>query len=128
MFGFISKKKIAPINDNITAEIWEISVSEGISAAIHGDFFKIYELYIPEWNVSFNIADKEINILSFDNLKERYNKNKTFSSYDTGAVFIKKIILSKDLTLSLHNLVDSYNLLKQNKAAVKNELDNILKK
>lgn len=36
------------------AQVWELSVSEGVLAAVHGFFNKITEYYIPECKLAIN--------------------------------------------------------------------------
>lgn len=35
-------------------QIWQIYVSDGIMAAIHGSYYPIYEAYVPDLKLSFN--------------------------------------------------------------------------
>ncbi len=51
-------------------EVWEISISDGLSGAIHGSFRKIKEFYFPELNFSYNTAEGRVNYLL--DSKKRY--------------------------------------------------------
>lgn len=62
--------KSKPNSDELTLEYWELTVTEGIMAAIHGSFQTITEIYIPELNLSLNTAHGQFNIFISD--KKRY--------------------------------------------------------
>lgn len=42
--------------NELTVQYWEIYVSDGFYSAAHGEFDKITELYIPEIDLSINMA------------------------------------------------------------------------
>lgn len=57
--------------NKLVLEYWELYVTEGIMAAIHGDFRKITEIYVPELELSLNIFSNSINV--FISKSDRYN-------------------------------------------------------
>jgi len=109
----------------IDAEIWQITITEGIMAAIHGDFSDIHELYIPEWNLAINLSGG-FNILKLKD-KERYAKEKNKMSFaQKDPVLIKKIKLDKTLTAQLKQLAESYDYIEKNKILVKDKIKEII--
>ncbi len=57
------------VSDELTLQYYELWVSEGIMAAIHGDFQKITEIYIPELKMSINQGASPVHVFISD-----YNK------------------------------------------------------
>lgn len=57
--------------NELVLEYWELYITEGIMAAIHGDFRKITEIYVPELELSLNIFSNSINV--FISKSDRYN-------------------------------------------------------
>ena len=111
----------------ITAEVWTISVCEGIMGAIHADFKKINELYIPEWNVAINIHESKLNILSYDKLSKRYSNENKFESFNNSdPKLLKKITLSKELTNKLKKLVENHISVEKLKINLKDEIKELL--
>lgn len=111
--------------DEIDAEIWQITITEGIMAAIHADFFDIKELYIPEWNLVINLSGG-FNVFKLKD-KERYAKEKNKMSFaQKDPVFIKKIKLDKTLTAQLRQLAQSYDFIEKNKILVKDKIKEII--
>lgn len=78
--------------DELTLEYYEIYITEGIRSAIHGDFRKITEIYVPELKLAINLALPPVNVFLID--YNRYsNKGNTMSGKDVK--LIKTVIISK---------------------------------
>ncbi len=109
----------------IDAEIWQITITEGLMSAIHGDFSDIHELYIPAWNLVINLSGG-FNVFKLKD-KERYAKEKNkMSLAQKDPVLIKKIKLDKTLTAQLKQLAESYDYIEKNKSLVKDKISQIL--
>ncbi len=79
-------------SDELTLEYWEIYITEGIRAAIHRDFQKITEIYVPELKLTINQAISPINVFLCD--YDRYNsKNEPMSGHKPKLA--KTVIISK---------------------------------
>lgn len=93
---------------DLNIEIWELSIADGISAAIHGQFERLTEFYFPELNYSFNYHNGHINHIL--DPKKRYTfKNSRFSSKDAQPKFIRTEVLSGQ---DAHNVRAVYNHIK----------------
>lgn len=66
-------------SDKFTLEYWEIYVCDGMSAAIHNDFIKVVEIYVPELNLTINQYTKPVNV--FIGSKDRYVSTKNMSGH-----------------------------------------------
>jgi hypothetical protein len=76
----------------LTLEYWEIYITEGMMAAIHKDFHKITEIYVPELKLTINQAISPINVFLCD--YDRYtSKNENMSGHKPKLV--KTVIISK---------------------------------
>ena len=79
--------------DELTLEYWDIWITEGMMAAIHGDFHKITEIYVPELKLTINQAISPINVFLCD--YDRYNsKNENMSGHKPKLA--KTVIISKN--------------------------------
>ena len=67
----ISPDKPKATSDELTLEYYEIWISEGIRSAIHGDFRKITEIYVPELKIAINLAISPVNVflVTYDRYK-----------------------------------------------------------
>jgi hypothetical protein len=80
-------------NENeLTLEYYAIYITEGIHAAIHGDFRKITEIYVPELKLAINMALPPINVFLVD--YDRYTNKKNYMS-GKDIKLVKTIIISK---------------------------------
>jgi len=77
----------------LTLEYWEIYITEGIRAAIHKDFHKITEIYVPELKLTINQAISPINVFLCD--YDRYN-SKTEPMSGHKPKLAKTVIISKN--------------------------------
>lgn len=57
---FLKSKK--PEAGTLTAEVWKITISDGLMGAIHGQFHSIYEVFFPQLGMAVNYEGRE-NIL-----------------------------------------------------------------
>jgi hypothetical protein len=90
--NLVSPSRPKASEDELTLEYYEIYISEGIRAVIHGDFRKITEIYVPELKLAINLALPPINVFLVD--YDRYtNKKNCMSGKDIK--LIKSIIISK---------------------------------
>ena len=80
-------------NENeLTLQYWEIYITEGIRAAIHKDFTKITEIYVPELKLTINQAISPVNVFLCD--YDRYNsKNENMTGHKPKLA--KTVIISK---------------------------------
>jgi hypothetical protein len=79
-------------SDELTLQYYEMWITEGIMAAIHGNFKKITEIYVPELRLTINQAIKPVNIFICD--YDRYtSKNEPMSG--KRPKLLKTIIISK---------------------------------
>jgi hypothetical protein len=99
-------------NENeLTLQYWEIYITEGIRAAIHKDFRKITEIYVPELKLTINQAISPINVFLCDYY--RYNsKNDTMSGHKPKLA--KTVIISKK-SEAAKNLIWLYEVLTKKK-------------
>lgn len=81
-------------NENeLTLEYYELWISDGIYSALHRDFRKITEIYVPELRLAINMALPPVNVFLVD--YDRYsNKVQTMSGKDVK--LIKTVIISKN--------------------------------
>jgi hypothetical protein len=78
--------------DELTLQYWEIYITEGIRAAIHNDFHRITEIYVPELKLTINQAISPVNVFLCD--YDRYNsKNDNMSGHKPKLA--KTVIISK---------------------------------
>jgi len=78
--------------DELTLQYWEIYICEGMMAAIHGDFHKITEIYVPELKLTINQAISPVNVFLCD--YDRYDsKNESMSGHRPKLA--KTVIISK---------------------------------
>jgi hypothetical protein len=97
VISYLSKRILgeeAPkANENeLTLEYYEIYITEGIHAAIHGDFRKITEIYVPELKLAINMALPPINVFLVD--YDRYTNKKNYMS-GKYIKLVKTIIIRK---------------------------------
>lgn len=103
------KNKINKV-EHVSAEIWELSISNGVLEATHGISTVITEVYIPSYNIAFNLVDGITHI--FRPISEDINRY----SPDTNEIIpscpkkIKKIKLPSTLVEDLN----TYLKLKEN--------------
>lgn len=71
-----STKKLT--QDHLLANVWMLSVSEGLMGAIHGDFHAIREVHFPELNYSFNIVDGQVHHILDSSKRYKYKKNRMY--------------------------------------------------
>jgi hypothetical protein len=71
----ISADRPKASQDELTLEYYEIWISEGIRSAIHGDFSKITEIYVPELKIAINLAISPVNVflVTYDRYKNTGN-------------------------------------------------------
>ena len=115
-------------SNQLECEIWKVQVCEGMMAALHSDFYQIIEMHIPSLNASLNIDFDKINVFTCN--KDRYNVDeheKYFGNMVKKPQFIKKVILSKELSEQVRNIVESYQKLEKNKEESFVELKLLLK-
>lgn len=81
------------------AIVYEITVSEGIIASIHGMCSNIAEIHIPSLNIAFNMGDGEVHY--FRAHEDRYNsatKIQTIEVPDDMAKDLEEALLSRETT------------------------------
>jgi hypothetical protein len=88
----ISPDKPKATSDELTLEYYEIWISEGIRSAIHGNFSKITEIYVPELKIAINLAISPINV--FLVTYDRYT-NKGNSMSGKPIKLLKTVIISR---------------------------------
>ena len=64
--NLISPSRPRASEDELTLEYYEIWISEGAFSAIHRDFKKITEIYIPELKIAINLALPPVNVFLVD--------------------------------------------------------------
>jgi len=104
-------------SDELTLQYWEIYITEGIRAAIHKDFTKITEIYVPELKLTINQAITPINVFICD--YDRYNsKNEPMSGHKPKLA--KTVIISKksEAAKNLLWLNDVYTKKKEREATL----------
>lgn len=90
--NLVSPLRPKATEDELTLEYYEIYITEGIHAAIHGNFKKIIEIYVPELKLAINLALPPVNVFLVD--YDRYtNKGNSMSGKDIKLV--KTVIISK---------------------------------
>lgn len=93
-FSKLIASDIAKANENeLTLQYYEIWISEGIRAAIHRDFRKITEIYVPELKLAINLAISPINVFLVD--YDRYS-NKVTSMSGKDIKYVKTVIISRN--------------------------------
>lgn len=105
----ISKYFSKPVamSNELTLEYWDIYISDGFMEALHGNFSKITEIYIPELELTINKAIDPINI--FMSSKDRYKDDRDSVSGKPPKLE-KTIIITKnsDAAKTLMWLADIY--------------------
>lgn len=79
-------------SDELTLEYYEIWISEGIHSAIHGNFSKITEIYVPELKIAINQAISPVNV--FLVTYDRYT-NKGNSMSGKPIKLLKSVIINR---------------------------------
>ncbi len=75
---FLGEDRPKANSDELTLEYYEMWITEGFMAAIHGDFHKITEIYVPELKLTINQAIEPVNVFICD--YDRYtSKNEPMS-------------------------------------------------
>lgn len=98
-------------SNELTLEYWEIYISEGFSAAIHGEFTKIIEIHVPQLNISINKKGNPLNI--FETPANRYD-NKIKDMSNQTPKLINTIRINK-ISQTATNLIWLSNLYKLKK-------------
>ncbi len=60
-------------SNELTLQYYDVWICEGFMAAIHGDFEKITEIYVPELNLTINQVNSPVNV--FISNYNRYNSS-----------------------------------------------------
>lgn len=89
----ISSDRPKATPDELTLEYYEIYISEGIHAAMRGQFSKITEIYVPELKLAINLAISPVNVflVTYDRYK---NTGNSMSGKDIKLA--KSVIISKN--------------------------------
>jgi hypothetical protein len=78
-------------SDELILEYWEVYITEGMSAAMHNEFTKIIEVYIPELKLVINQQGNPINVFILD--YDRYS-GKTINMSGKNPKLIKTVKLN----------------------------------
>lgn len=93
---YVSKQTMSYVqkanSDELTLQYYEIWICEGMMAALHGDFQKITEIYVPELKLTINQALSPVNVFICD--YNRYNSPKENMSGKKPKL-VKTVIISK---------------------------------
>ena len=76
----------------LKAELYEIEVSEGIIASIHGCKMKIREIYVPKYNLSFNTGYNNEAFNCFSTYGGRYKDGAKKLGYVEIPKYVEKIL------------------------------------
>lgn len=76
--------------NELTLQYYELWVTEGIEAAIHGVFHKITEIYVPELKMAINMDNSKVNVILCDTI--RYDVKRTCMSGNPSK-FIKTVTI-----------------------------------
>jgi hypothetical protein len=79
-------------SNELTLQYYDIWICEGMMAALHGDFEKITEIYVPELNLTINQVNSLVNV--FISNYNRYSSSDKRMSGETPKL-IKTDIISK---------------------------------
>ena len=107
----VSTDRLKATSDELTLEYYEIYISEGIHAAIRGQFSKITEIYVPELKLAINLTIFPVNI--FIVTYDRY-KNTGNSMSGNDIKLAKSVIISRNSDAA-KNLVWLEDCLKNKK-------------
>lgn len=120
-----------PLNysKEIKAEIWEITTFDEYGDIYDKNYnkvyYKIHELYIPEWNITFNVTFDNLNIIV--HTKKRYNLNDSkIRANPNNSKFIKEVLLDNKLTYELYNMMKLNNELEKYKISTSEKIKNLL--
>lgn len=92
------KKKV----QTVKAELWRVSICNGALDMVHGNYRRIHEFYIPDYNLSFNIENDTLNVFKSDSYRYDYKGNEYNSDKP---LKLEETKLSKDFVVSLSKLV-----------------------
>lgn len=114
-------KKAIGKKDTVTVEIWLIKVYDGIYGYTRGEYSIIRELYIPLYNMAFNLDtdSSKLNIVTIGNGSHRY-------STDNGATLLEKREISQEEFQKLDRIYDLDAELKREKGRTMPLLKDIL--
>lgn len=104
------------ISGSVSIEIWKLKVYDSVGDFLHDWHNIITELYIPKYNVSFNIYNKQINIIS--STDERYKAE--------GAKCIEKREMSVEEVSKFIDLYTLHTSLVEKKKELVPDISNIL--
>ena len=90
--NLVSPSRPRASEDELTLEYYEMWISEGMHAAIHGNFNKITEIYVPELKLAINLALPPVNVFLVD--YDRYS-NKVMSMSGKDVKLVKTVIISR---------------------------------
>lgn len=109
--NLVSPSRPRASEDELTLEYYEIYISEGIHAAMHGQFNKITEIYVPELKLAINLALPPVNVFLVD--YDRYtNKRNSMSGKD---IKLTKTVIISRKSEAAKNLVWLEDCLKNKK-------------
>ena len=97
----------------VKAEVWNIYITEGVMGMVHNQYHSITEIYIPEYEICFNVVDDSLHVFEYDNRRYKPSKGPKANKLST-------IKISKDF-------VDSLNVYLKTKDRIKDEAIEILK-
>jgi S-adenosylmethionine hydrolase len=113
-------------NKEVKGEVWQVTLIDNYGDISKNVYNKVFELYIPDWNVTFNITFRELNTIV--HAKRRYNLNNCkLRPNPNNSKFIKEIILDYKLTYELYNIVKLQNDLDKLKISSLEKIRNIFK-
>lgn len=88
--------------------LYEISVSEGIMDAIHGRSQRIREIYLPDHDITFNMANDTLNAFR----DSRYKPSTSKGFIDPNPVMVANIEVPDEIVVGLKMMLGEERSLK----------------
>lgn len=124
MQAFLQARQEKEKQGSVLAEIWEIYISEGVMGAIHGQFSRIEELYVPTLDLVVNL-EGNMNVFFSDGKRYKPKKHSTFGNMKSPKL-MKTVILEGAQAEHIRNLAEIHLLFKGIKKDAQGVVENIL--
>lgn len=90
----------------LQVELWALYVTEGFMGAIHGDFTKIQEIYIPALRVSMNYTYGRVNVFSTDYTRYRKQNPNSLNGDRKQPELLSTVVLHGEEAAHFRNLAE----------------------
>lgn len=95
------------------AEIWKISVCDSVYDAIHGGFYSVIEVYVPQLDAAINYSTHNGMMVLTENVQNRYEEIKEPMLYQDQPKLVGEVTLSGDELCNIQDVVNARRCLNQ---------------